>query len=418
MCIFYLVKNLYVLTKHIMLRLKKTITTAFTLLFLLASCTYIDERVYSETTLIQWDLNKRQQNTLTEVGILPFSYSKKLSKKTDEVIFQNIRRAESIWHANQLQHYLTDSQAWLNVRIAPQYHNQIFGLNIEGNIVQSSSDFLKIRLSAIDSSGATWLDKIYQQKLSFFSYEKGADHRDAFANIYIQIANDLQQLLLERQNTISRLQSLAKMRFAEQYLSDKFSQYYTTKKGISSIVRLPAANDPFVRPLERIYIRNQQFLDVVNDFYRNFSFNISPSYNFWRKESYRVQVLNTRAERSGRMRQAGGFAALALGVFAINNANTSPNRDSQLARNKRILGSSAILTSAHMIGDSIELLEQSRQHSNLLVELSDSLERELVPTVLEFDTETVTLYGTLEEQSQKWREILQKMYRVEMGLSL
>ena len=54
-------------------------------------------------------------------------------------------------------------------------------------------------------------------------------------------------------------------------------------------------------------------------------------------------------------------------------------------------------------------------HVEALAELGQSLEAELEPQVIDLEDRTITLTGNVESQYQQWRDVLQKIYRAEIG---
>jgi hypothetical protein len=55
-------------------------------------------------------------------------------------------------------------------------------------------------------------------------------------------------------------------------------------------------------------------------------------------------------------------------------------------------------------------------HMEAIRELGISLEQEVAPQVIELDDRTYRLTGTVDEQYDAWRDILQDLYRTETGL--
>lgn len=57
-------------------------------------------------------------------------------------------------------------------------------------------------------------------------------------------------------------------------------------------------------------------------------------------------------------------------------------------------------------------------HRAAVIELSQSLQADVEPVVIELDGETTELTGSLDEQYAQWRGLLEKIYAEEVGLPL
>ena len=55
-------------------------------------------------------------------------------------------------------------------------------------------------------------------------------------------------------------------------------------------------------------------------------------------------------------------------------------------------------------------------HIEALQELAESFENGIAPQVIALDDKIITLSGSVDEQYEQWREILNELYSEEMGL--
>ena len=55
-------------------------------------------------------------------------------------------------------------------------------------------------------------------------------------------------------------------------------------------------------------------------------------------------------------------------------------------------------------------------HIEALKELAESFENGIAPQVIALDDKVITLTGSVEEQYEQWKEILNELYAEEMGL--
>jgi hypothetical protein len=59
--------------------------------------------------------------------------------------------------------------------------------------------------------------------------------------------------------------------------------------------------------------------------------------------------------------------------------------------------------------------KQTKIHAAALEELSESFDDEMKPIVIQFEDEQYELTGSAEEQYNRWRELLRKIYYEETG---
>ena len=65
------------------------------------------------------------------------------------------------------------------------------------------------------------------------------------------------------------------------------------------------------------------------------------------------------------------------------------------------------------IAESFQSSKEAKVHRDALNEIASSLDGTLSPSVIEMEDRTVTLSGTIKEQSSQWRAVLQEIYQTE-----
>ena len=110
-----------------------------------------------------------------------------------------------------------------------------------------------------------------------------------------------------------------------------------------------------------------------------------------------------RAESKRRL--IAGVAAVVAGIAAA----TSDNSAARSASNVAIAGGGFLIKSG------LDKRSEADIHVQALEELGLSLEAEIAPQVIELEDRTVTLTGSVEDQYQQWRELLQQIYQAEIG---
>jgi len=74
-----------------------------------------------------------------------------------------------------------------------------------------------------------------------------------------------------------------------------------------------------------------------------------------------------------------------------------------------------IIGGASVLKSGLEKRAEASIHSLALEELSQSLEAEITPRVIELEDRTVRLSGNVEDQYAQWRELMADIYATEIG---
>lgn len=345
------------------------------------------------------------EDHLLDIGIQTFEPD--IESRPEEALnFSDIRRAESVWVAEQLKRTLQETEAWGVVRVIPD-DRVIMDLKLSGRILQSDGETLKLAVVAEDASGKVWIDKTYEQVVSEYAYAPEQSDQEAFQGIYNQISNDLLDQLqgMESRDRLA-LRKITSIKFARSFSPEAFGDYLVEDdEGQWQIDRLPAQNDPMLQRVERIRTRDELFVDVLQDYYRNFTARMDEPYQVWREQSYRQTTIIRELEKSARARKIGGWMALIGGVAAQFEENDMA----------RLMGQVAIYGGVEHIRSGYQRQDEAALHIQTLSELGQSLESELEPSIIELQDRTVTLAGTVRDQYEEWRDILRNIYYEETG---
>ena len=322
-------------------------------------------------------------------------------------VYPEVRRAEARYMPTLLSEAMAESGAWGAIRVVPN-NQQITDLMIEGKILHSDGEELRLHIKATDSRGYVWLDRDYTANASSYAYEATArTQQDAFQAVYNTIANDLleqqEKLALEDREDVRLVTELL---FARGFSPHAFDGYLAKNpKDKYIILRLPAENDPMLERVREIRQRDHMFVDTLQDYYGNFNVEMAGPYQDWRKLSHEeaLALQQVKAESTRRL-IAGGIAVLA----GIAGASTS-DASGRAAANVAIIGGGYLLKSG------LEKRNEAQIHVEALEELGMSLEAEIAPQVIELEDRTVMLSGNVEDQYAQWRELLADIYRAEIG---
>lgn len=373
----------------------------------------------------------RQQQPLLNVGINLFNV--KLRKKS-EVNFEALRNSESIWYARQLKDALDYSNVWGSVWVLPRNYNQAIDLMIAATILQSDGERLIVQVRATDATGRQWLDKQYSHKVNAYTYDPNVANavidEDPFQNLFNQIANDLLLLRLELVSSDAlAISDVSDIRFAFDLSPQHFKDYIAIRKSRGNknsrsarnnheyiLLGLPALNDPNYIAIQRITVRNELFLDIIQDYYRLFADNIDEPYQNWRSSSYSDVVQERRLKQQALREKIGGIVSVGAGVLASASIDSNDSQSTKEA--KRATASAAIGAGAALIRSGFQKSEEASHYREVIIELAESIDADLEPTVLEVDDKTITLNGTMQQQFDAWRDLLLESYLIETGKGL
>lgn len=349
-----------------------------------------------------------QDQMLLDVGIVLFDAG--VDELDEEsVAYANVRRSEAVWYSQQLKSSLEKSNAWGIVRNLPNV-NTVFDLTVEGEILESNGEDLLLNIEVYDATGKQWLSKEYFERVSKYAYDPEIElNRDPFQNLFNDIANDLFTLRAElAEDDIRAVRDIAKIRFAQQFSPEIFSDYLAHDNQLGyQLVRLPAETDPALQRIERIRARNDLFLDVIQDYYRIFNHNMTAPYDEWRKLSYKEVLYQRQLAKQAKQEKIAGVAIILSGVLAATGDDGSETRAA---------GHVGISSGADIFLKSYRTQQEASFHAEALREFGESLEVELEPSVIDLQDRTITLSGTVEDQFKEWRRILQEMHETEQSI--
>jgi hypothetical protein len=343
---------------------------------------------------------------LLDVGIVLFDPGTVVIDD-DTVASASIRQSESVWFATQAKTALDYSNVWGSVRTMPSA-NYVMDVLVSGRIIESNGEVVQLNLTVGDATGATWYTKEYEQRASAYAYNpEVSTNRDPFRSLFVEIANDMYDYRTSLAgNQLANIRSVSKVRFAQEFLPAAFDGFLDNQDGRYTLSRTPAANDPMIIRIDRIRARNDLFLDVIQDYYRVFNGNMAHPYQEWRKTAYKEVIYSRQLKDQGRKQKVAGVATILAGLLA----QTSGNGYSRGA------GHIGIFSGASLIRQGYAKQNEAAIHNSTLIELSAALEAELAPSVIDLEDRSITLSGTVDDQFEEWKRILQAMFEAGHGL--
>jgi hypothetical protein len=359
---------------------------------------------------------------LLDVGVREFDINitpeemKDADKLAKEHVYPDIRKAEARYIPSLLRATLESSGQWGAVRVVPT-NVEFVDVTVDGRILESTGAKLAVEVTVKDSTGRVWINKKkYESPADTGSYKTDAAlrARDPFQNVYSQIANDMvaarDQLLAENRRDIRRVTEL---RFAQD-LAPKALEGYVVKdqKGMMTVARLPAKDDPYTTRIEKIRERDAAVVDTVNGYYANFSDTMKESYGSWRRSSFDEIEKESRDRNKARTRTILGAAAVLAAIFVPGQCQSTDyncRRIESAARTAGAIGGTAAVLSG------LKKYADAKVHAQALKEMSETFQNEVQPQVVDVEGRTLRLTGTADEQYKEWRELLHQLYLEETG---
>ena len=348
---------------------------------------------------------------LLDVAIIVFDSKELTDKEISELgLSVAIRQAEERYIPIHLKYTMQRTGYWGAVRVFPAESES--HVQIHGTITHSDGERLSLDIEVYDSRGVQWFEKSYSETPKLVEFNDiSPGEKDPFQDLYNTIANDLAEHRSQLSaDDVREIQQISELRIAQDMAADAFAGYLSRdENGLYSLIRLPVEDDPMLKRVRAVQVRDDMLLDTINGHYENYYNDLWQPYGDWRK-LYSEEIAALReVEKQALTRQLFGLAAIVGGVLlsSSNNSASASNLPGVM-----VLGGAAAIYSG------FQKREETKIHKDVIEELSMSFTSEAEPLVVEVVGETVRLTGSAEEQYQKWREMLRDIYASETGLPL
>lgn len=327
----------------------------------------------------------------------------------EEGIWPELRRAESNRFAYQLKQALDDSGMFGAVRVTPN-STASGDLYVLGEIVESDGQHVEFDLNVTDISGKQWLDETIEHEVHEGFYKnprnEGLDpYKPAFEEAAQEIIEALEK---QQQAQLAQLKSIADLRFAASFNEDALAEHLDTSGRQIKLVSLPSDADPLFERVKSIRVREQLFVDNLQQNYSNFSQQMDSSYLAWQEASATELELRREARNKSRWRTLGGVVLVAAAVAA---AVSGDPRNRTFGR--EIATVAGGVGGALLISSGFKSREEAKFHQDAINELGESINLEMAPQVMTYEEESVELTGNIEDQFQQWRTFLNRIYQLE-----
>lgn len=330
----------------------------------------------------------------------------------EEGVWPELRRAEANRFAFKLKEAMDDTGAFGAVRVTPDA-TATGDLYVIGKIDESNGEDVEFTIDVVDISGKHWFTRSFDHEVDVGFHKnvrnEGQDpYEPAFEKAANRIAIELEDYQEAQLKDIKRVTDL---RFGAHLSEEAFSDYMTVDQGNVHLAAYPSDDDPMLRRTQAIRVRDQLFVDSLQEQYQGFSEKMDPSYLIWQEQSLLELEAEREADRKAAAQAIGGIALITLGVLAAASGARSNNYNSQSLG--VTAGAAAAVGGGMLVAKSFETSEQSKVHRDALNELGESIDVDLGPRVVSFEERTVELTGDAKEQFQQWREFLKKIYAQE-----
>lgn len=392
----------------------KAILTFAAALMLLGGCT-VREVIDAEHTELEVAAVDVAENLLLDVGIVNFDTGIPEENDPDKTgVFDEIRHAEARYLPYHIKTTLQGTGFWGAVRVIPSRY--VFtDVTLSGAIERSDGEYVELRIQAEDATGRRWFERNYDMQTGLRSYDMGRDRtQDPYQKVFNDVANDLREFAATlTPKEVQRIRQVSEMRFFADMAPDVYGDYIQTDAdNMTSLVRLPANNDPMVDRLRQIRERDRLVVDTLNEHYANFYYGVALPYEGWRKKARENAVNIRQVKRSATMRALLGVVVVA-GSMSMDTDSSSRSRRNA----KRVTQSVGIDRGIQTIISAWRLRQSAEMYREDIRELSESFIAEAAPLTVQVQGQTRRLTGTAEAQYEGWRKLLKDIYELETGFS-
>lgn len=388
----------------------------------------------SSTQIVQRQTVRQQQHVETKLDVVIPVFSPGLDKENGEkVAWPELRRAEATKFAWLLKETLDETGRFGAVRVTPDV-TAVGEIYVLGRIEESNGESVEITLKVSDISGR---DLVTASRSSGFSFaaaligdalaaksishdiEEGffdnprKQNEDPYQPLFDKSAAFIVSLLDEvKDNEKETLKKIADVRFASSLSDEAFAEHMSIENGRVTLNSLPAENDATYQKIKTLRVRDQLFVDKLQNEYQAFYQKFDPSHRLWQTQLNQELEAKSKARKKAFGQALGAVALIGLAVVSAKASakSSAGSVGSAVGATGAVV---AGVAGASKISDSLQSLEEAEVHSELIEELGDSINIEVAPQVVEFEESQAELVGDASEQFAQWRAFLKKIVELE-----
>jgi len=326
-----------------------------------------------------------------------------------EGVWPELRRAEAIRFAHKLKAALEETHVFGAVRVTPD-KAATGDLYVLGKINESNGEDVDIELQAIDISGKRWLNESFDHEVSPSFYKNYRNKgKDPYDPVFEEAAKAIAEELAYHETVeLTGIKHLTDLRFGANFIEQAFAGHLSMTDGQYTLASFPSDSDPMLVRTKAIRIRDQLFVDGLQDNYRSFAERMNASYFIWQEQSLAEIEAKSEVNRKAAGEAVVGVLAIGLAIAAVAAGSRSHNPNTGAAAMTAGVVGAAV--GAKLLSDSFQTSEEAKVHRDALQELGQSMDADLAPKVVAFEQQSVELSGTAKEQFAQWRAFLKKIY--------
>lgn len=405
------------------MKIRKRIALVTSFCFLLSSCLTTGTQMPSldigplmSSSLFKWKVEEEEGVTKPKLDVAIPVFDPGLPEDTstyeDNNIWPEVRRAEANRFAHKLKIALDETEAFGAVRVVPD-KRATSDLYVMGEINASDGEEIDIDIKVYDISGKLWFDKSFDHDVDDDFYKNIRNSgKDPYDPVFEEAAQRLvEELDYNAAADLKKLQSLTTLRFAANFSEEAFAEHLNIKNGKVTLASYPSDEDPMLKRVNAIRVRDQLFVDRMQPHYEQFSQKMETGYLAWQKASADELSAKRDAQLEAAGEAAAGVALIGLAVLAaVAGAQSDNPNGASMGAGAAVVGGMAGVA---MLEKASKSHEEAKFHNDALKELGQSLEAEVAPQVVEFEEKTAELTGNAEEQFTQWRSFLKQIYAEE-----
>jgi hypothetical protein len=358
-----------------------------------------------------------------------------ITKENEEKIWPELRRAEATSFAWMLKAALEETESFGAVRVTPN-RNATAEIYVIGKIVESTGEDVEISLMVSDISGRDLIkgsriggfgfasqfvgDSLSAKSFSHTVEEKYLNNirnkeKDGYAPLFEEAAKYIEELVIKvPADRGEELKTIADIRFATSLSNDAFAENLDASGDEVKLIKMPSAADPTFQKVRTLRVRDQMFVDTLQNEYGNFNDKLSNTHRVWQEQVLKESEARSEARKKAVGQAIGAVALIGLAVLSAQaSADASQNYDATGATLGATGAVIAGVAGIEMIKNTFHTMDEAGVHTDLIEELGDSIDVEVAPQVVEFEKSQEKLVGDASQQFKQWREFLKRIYELE-----
>jgi len=358
-----------------------------------------------------------------------------ITQENEEKIWPELRRAEATSFAWMLKAALEKTESFGAVRVTPN-RNATAEIYVIGKIVESTGEDVEITLMVSDISGRDLIkgsriggfgfasqfvgDSLSAKSFSHTVEEKYLNNirnkeKNGYAPLFEEAANYIEELVIKvPADRGEELKTIADIRFATSLSNDAFAENLDASGDEVKLIKMPSAADPTFQKVRTLRVRDQMFVDTLQNEYGNFNDKLANTHRVWQEQVLKESEARSEARKKAVGQAIGAVALIGLAVLSAQaSANSSQNYDASGATLGAAGAVVAGVAGIEMIKNTFHTMDEAGVHTDLIEELGDSIDVEVAPQVVEFEKSQEKLVGDASQQFKQWREFLKRIYELE-----